>query len=214
MSKIPTKISEKIFNKHVLPNLNLAKRGFVSKIPVFKIFNYILKKLYTGVTWKSLTLDNEDNKYVAYQAIYYHFRKWSNSKSFKNMFDNIVKENNGKYDLSVIHLDGTQTIAKKGGSKTAYGRKKYKTTNALFMTDKNGLPISLCKLNSGNHNDAFKLKITMKSAFKDLKNLGLSLKNSFFNADKAFDVKDLRKLCFNRNIIPNIKHNIRNKKEK
>ncbi|OQX99480.1 MAG: hypothetical protein B6I24_02475 [Bacteroidetes bacterium 4572_128] len=55
------------------------------------------------------------------------------------MFDNIVMKimENMIYFIHMMEINN----CKKCGSKTAYGRKKYKTTNALFMTDKNGLQI-------------------------------------------------------------------------
>jgi hypothetical protein len=48
---IPTKVTEKQFQKYFEPHLSKAKRGYVSKIPLFKIFNYILNTLYTGCQW-------------------------------------------------------------------------------------------------------------------------------------------------------------------
>jgi len=42
MSTIPTSITEEQFENHISPHLSKAKRGYVSKIPLYKIFNYIL----------------------------------------------------------------------------------------------------------------------------------------------------------------------------
>jgi hypothetical protein len=39
MSTIPTKITEDQFKSYILPFLSTAKRGFVSKIPLYKVFN-------------------------------------------------------------------------------------------------------------------------------------------------------------------------------
>ena len=125
--------------KQILPFLNLAKGGFVSKIPVYKIFNYILQKLYTGCTWSSLSLDYQDSKKISCESIYYHFRKWSNHHHFEKIVENLIKENRHIYDLSALHLDGRHTIAKKGGSKVNYNRKKMKTNTCLFVTDAQGL---------------------------------------------------------------------------
>lgn len=41
MSTIPTSITQQQFESHILPCLRTAKRGYVSKIPLYKIFNYI-----------------------------------------------------------------------------------------------------------------------------------------------------------------------------
>ncbi len=81
MSTIPTKITEEEFEYHIQPCLSTAKRGFVSKIPLFKIFNYILYRLHTGCQWHQLpiALDPQDpeKSEISYHAVYYHFRKWS-----------------------------------------------------------------------------------------------------------------------------------------
>ena len=42
MSTIPTSLTEKQFNDHILPYLSTAKRGYVCKIALYKVFNYIL----------------------------------------------------------------------------------------------------------------------------------------------------------------------------
>jgi transposase len=117
-------------------------------------------------------------------------------------------------NLSELNLDGSHAIAKKGGASVAYqGRKKAKTTNILPITDANGFIIASTGLLAGNHNDAYNLKPHMQSAFRWLKNQGLSIRDSFFNADSAFDTQDARKTCFNHGIKPNIPENKRNRKQ-
>lgn len=59
MSTIPTSITEKDFKTYIYPHLNVARRGYASRIPLYKIFNYILKRLYTGCQWKELVIDND-----------------------------------------------------------------------------------------------------------------------------------------------------------
>ena len=48
MSTIPTSLTEKQFNEHILPYTSRAKRGFESKIPLYKLFNYTLYRLHMG----------------------------------------------------------------------------------------------------------------------------------------------------------------------
>jgi hypothetical protein len=57
MSTIPTSLTEKQFDQHIRPYITVAKRGFESKIPLHKVFNYLLKQLYTGCQWKELPMD-------------------------------------------------------------------------------------------------------------------------------------------------------------
>jgi hypothetical protein len=117
-------------------------------------------------------------------------------------------------NLSELNFDGSHASAKKGGESVAYqGRKHAKTTNILPITDGNGYFVATTKLVAGNHNDAYKLKHHLQTAFKTMKQLGLDIEGAFFNADKAFDTKDARKTCFNHRVVPNIAENKRNRKK-
>ena len=116
-------------------------------------------------------------------------------------------------DLSELNLDGTHTIAKKGGESVAYQpRKRAKTSNILPITDVNGYIVASTGIIAGNHNDAFNLKPHLQAAFTFMRRLGLRFQGAFFNADSAFDTKAARKVCFNRHVIPNIAENTRNRK--
>ena len=57
MSTIQTSLTEAQFEEYIRPHLNTAKRGYVCKVPLFKVFNYILYKLHTGCQWASLPID-------------------------------------------------------------------------------------------------------------------------------------------------------------
>ena len=57
MSTIPVSLTEKQFDEHIRPYISTAKRGFESKIPLFKIFNYVLYHLHTGCQWERLPID-------------------------------------------------------------------------------------------------------------------------------------------------------------
>lgn len=56
MSKIPTKLTEKQFQKYIEPYLSTAHRGFACQIPLYKVFNYILYWLHTGCQWAELPI--------------------------------------------------------------------------------------------------------------------------------------------------------------
>jgi len=218
MSTIPRSLTEDQFKKYVYPYISKAKRGYESKIPLFKIFNYILYKLDSGCKWHNLVIDADkqdpDKKELSYHAVFYHYSKWSKDGSLEAVFNNSIQEIKDDLDLSNISLDGTHTIAKKGGEKVAYqGRKKAKTTNILPMGDNNGYILNIVKVMAGNHNDAFELKNTLQKGFKALKDIGLNIKGSYFNADSAFDTKAARKTCFNHGLIPNMPENTRNRKK-
>ena len=90
MSTIPTSLTEKQFDQHIRPYISVAKRGFESKIALYKIFNYVLKKLYTGCQWKEVPIepdpDNSEKKEISWHAVYYHYRKWSRDGSLEKVW--------------------------------------------------------------------------------------------------------------------------------
>jgi len=62
--------------------------------------------------------------------------------------------------LSSSDLDGSHTSALRGGEQVRYqGRKKRKTTNTLYLTDRQGLPIAISKPTSGNYNNLFEIEV-------------------------------------------------------
>ena len=90
MSTILTSVTEKQFNEQIRPHLTTAKRGYESKIPLYKIFNYILFMLHTSCQWHRISIDPNENdprkKEISYHAVYYHFRKWSRDGSLEKVW--------------------------------------------------------------------------------------------------------------------------------
>lgn len=218
MSTIPTSIKEEMFESHILPRLSTAKRGYVSKIPLYKIFNYILYWLHTGCQWSQLPIEADksepDKKEISYHAVYHHYRKWSRDGSLERVWWYSIEMIKVSLNLSEINIDGTHIIAKKGGQSVAYQRrKKAKTCNILPLVDGHGYIVASTDIIAGNHTDTFNLKVHLQTVFKQMKHLGLQIKGAYFNADKAFDTKDARKTCFNHGLIPNIAENKRNRKK-
>jgi transposase len=116
MARIPIEVTRAQFEHYFLPHLSTAKRGYVSEIPLYKIFNYIIYKLRTGCQWELLPMDKtEDGKPEAsYQVPYYHFRKWSRDGSMQRLFDASILTIRGELNLSELNLDGSHSAAKKG----------------------------------------------------------------------------------------------------
>jgi len=217
MSTIPISLTEKQFDEHIRPHITVAKRGYECKIPLYKLFNYVLYQLHTGCQWYRLPIDSDphgpDKKEISWHAVYYHFRKWSRDGSLERVWQGSIMTISEDLNLSELNLDGSHALAKKGGESVAYqGRKKAKTTNILPITDSQGFIIASTGLIAGNHNDAYNLKTHLQEAFKSIKRLRLDIRGAFFNADKAFDTKEARKTCFNHAVIPNIDENKRNRK--
>jgi len=219
MNHIPTKIAKEDFDFYIKPFLTVAKRGYVSSIPLHFIFNGILHKIYTGCQWKKLPTaefkDEETGIELTFQAFYHHFRKWSNDESLFFVFKASIVAIMFHINLSEINLDGTHTIAKKGGEDVKYQRRKRaKTSNIFPITDRIGNIVGFLPILAGNHNDAFELKQRLTDFFKWFSaTFKWSLKGAFFNADSAFDVKIVRKVIFNYGLIPNIPENTRKRKK-
>ena len=116
-------------------------------------------------------------------------------------------------DCTHLNLDGSHTIAKKGGESVVYQyRKRAKTSNILPISDAQGFILASTGIVAGNHHDAFNLKSHLQTAFKSIKRLGIKIAGAYFNADAAFDTKAARKVCFNHGLIPNMDENKRNRK--
>jgi transposase len=217
MSMIPVSVTEAQFSEYIEPHLSKAKRGYVCRIALFAVFNYILYKLHTGCQWAKVPMTkraDSDEAELSWWAIYYHFRKWSKDRSLENVFTASIFTIQEELDLSEINLDGSHTIAKKGGESVLYqGRKKAKTCNLLPLTEACGFVIGLCHLLPGNHKDSYNLKPALANAFKGIKRLGLAIRSAFFNADAGFDTVAARKVCFNHGLIPNIPENIGNRQK-
>jgi transposase len=218
MSTIPESVTEEQFRDYILPYLTTARRGYVSKTPLHGIFNLILYRLHTGCQWDRLPVspdatERERRNEPSWQAVYDHWSKWSADGSLAKIWQESIGCIKDELDLEQINLDGSHSIAKKGGESVAYqARKRAKTSNILPMTDGHGYVVASTGIVAGNHNDAFNLKDHLQTAFKSMKHLGLVIAGAFFNADSAFDTKDARQVCFNHQLVPNMAENKRNRK--
>ena len=111
--KLPVKIGRADFNRYIHPYLSRGKRGPKTKISRHKIFNYILYVLHTGMQWKELrTWRNE----IHWSNVYRWHNKWSKDRSYAYLFETGIERLRlaNKLDLSILHGDGSNTVAKKG----------------------------------------------------------------------------------------------------
>jgi transposase len=121
MARIPTEVTKGQFTRYMLPHLSIAQRGYISDMPLYKIFNLILYKLSTGCPWPALPIekDDEDRPVMSYQVPYYHFRKWSKDGSLQRLFDASILSIRGELNISELNLDGSHSAAKKGAKVSA-----------------------------------------------------------------------------------------------
>ena len=196
----------------IIPYLPTAKRGFKTKSDMAEIINCVLYKLKTGCHWHMLPVSSLFTKVVLhYKTVHGRFRKWCKRGVWQLIWEKLLSKYKSKLDMSVVNLDGSQTPALRGGESVGYqGRKKRKTTNTLFLTDKQGIPVAKSEPISGNHNDLYQITNYFNKMLDTLINAKIKIDGLFLNADSGFDCKELRAFCSNLEIIPNIAINPRN----
>jgi hypothetical protein len=79
-----------------------------------------------------------DKKEISWQAVYYHFRKWSADGSLERVWQASIQTVRADLDVSELNLDGSHALAKKGGESVAYqGPSAPRPANPALM-DANG----------------------------------------------------------------------------
>jgi transposase len=115
---IPVQLSESEFTAFIFPHLSMPKRGPKCKLGYHRVFNFILWVLYTGMQWKCLPIpkDTHGKPEIHYSNVYRAFAKWADDGSLEQAFIASVAHLAAEkhLDLSILHGDGTNTVAKKG----------------------------------------------------------------------------------------------------
>lgn len=113
----PIKVSQGDFRQYINPMLSKAWRGPKGNISRYKIFNYILYVLHTGIQWKQLKPYKNE---ICWSNIYKWHNRWSKDGSYACLLQSSVRnlDRLGKLDLSVLHGDGSNTVAKKGAKES------------------------------------------------------------------------------------------------
>jgi transposase len=115
---IPVQLSEPEFTQFILPHLSMPKRGPKCKLGYYRVFNLILWVLYTGMQWKGLPVpqDAQGKPAIHYTTVYKVFAKWADDGSLWQAFVASVRYLAAEQhlDTSILHGDGTNTVAKKG----------------------------------------------------------------------------------------------------
>lgn len=203
-------------NQLLVQYIPKRRKGRKCKVKYWRVIRAILYKLKTGVQWRNLPMKQLFSKFkYTWQSVYYHFNKWCRCSEFKNILYKNLDKFRTNLDTSITNLDGSHTPVKRGGQAVGYqGRKKTKTSNMLFLTDKNGIPLACSAPVSGNHNDLFEIKKTVSKMLEDIKGIGINPDGMFINADAGFDSKELKSLFESEDMIHNIDENKRNSKNK
>ena len=214
---IPVQLSASEFQQCIFPHLTMPKRGPKCKLGYHRVFNLILWVLYTGMQWKSLPVptDHDGKAAIHYTTVYKVFAKWVDDGSLWQAFiasvGHLAAHNH--LDLSVLHGDGTNTVAKKGGDGIGYsGHKHQKGAKVIAIIDNNGYVLAPLPVAPVNTADTVLFPEGLKALKRVAKLTGLGLKGAYLNLDGGFDSQSNRKAIFNAGLMPNIKENPRNRK--
>ena len=112
---LPKQVKLKDFNQHIKPYLSIRRKGPKPKLSSYKIFNYILYVLHTGIQWNQLrTRRNE----IHWSNVYKWHNRWSKDGSYQKLFEASVEHllESDQLDTSCLHGDGSNTVVKKGGA--------------------------------------------------------------------------------------------------
>jgi transposase len=214
---IPVQLSETEFIEFILPHLSMPRRGPTCKLGYHRVFNLILWVLYTGMQWKCLPVPkaSDGTDAIHYTTVYNVFARWSDDGSLEHAFVASVVHlsANDQLDLSILHGDGTNTVAKKDGDGIGYaGHKHQKGEKVIALVDNNGDILAPLPVAPVNEADTVLRPEGLKALKRIGKQSGLSFKGAYINLDAGFDSASNRKAIFNAGLIPNVKENRRNRK--
>lgn len=205
-------MSKDMIERWITPHLSQGSRGPEPGVELWQIVGAIFYRLKTGCQWRMLPLKEFFAAgTISWSGVYYHHYEWVKDGSWRRVWVELLKANRSKLDLSSMQLDGSQSISKKQGESIGYqGRKKARTTNALFLSDNVGQPLAMATPQAGNHHDLFDIEALFEEMCKLLKEAGIDLSGVFMNADAGFDGAVLREKCAEKQIEANIAANERN----
>ena len=172
-------LDKDIIKTEIVPHIPLPKRGFQVTVPLEEIINAILYKLKTGVQWHQLPVKALfEDVVLSWESVYYHYRKWCSNAVFKQCWIAVLRKNKSMLDLSSVDFDGSHTSTLRGGEEVEYqGRKKRKTTNALYLSDRQGLPLAISNPVAGNHNDLYNIEVQFEVVTSTLKDADIAVRS-------------------------------------
>jgi len=158
--------------------------------------------------------DSDGKAEIHYTTVYKVFARWSGDRSLEQAFIASVRHlaDQHQLDLRILHGDGTNTVAKKGGDGIGYsGHKHQKGEKVIAIIDNHGYVLAPLPVAPVNEADTVLLPEGLKGLKRVAKLTGLVLEGAYLNLDGGFDSRHNRKAIFNVGMIPNIKENPRHR---
>ncbi|MGE3542091.1 MAG: transposase [Candidatus Tectimicrobiota bacterium] len=159
--------------------------------------------------------DGDGKAAIHYPSVYKVFARWSDDGSLEAACIASVQHlaDQNQLDLSVLHGDGTNTVAKKGGDGLGYsGHKHYKGEKVIAIIENNGYVVAPLPVAPVHTADTVLLPEGLKALKRVAKLTGLDLTGAYLNLDGGFDAQSNRQAIVNAGLIPNIKETPRNRK--
>jgi hypothetical protein len=131
--------------------------------------------LYLGCQWKEVPIaKNKDGQpEIHHTRLYAAFRRYE-THGFHAIFEGSVLHlhQKNRLDTSVIHGDGTTTVAKKGGDNLGFnGHKHLKGDKVFPFCDRNSNVIAPFIAAPGNRNESILLKAALPQVTRIAKNV-------------------------------------------
>ena len=213
---IPVQLSGPEFITFIFPHLSMPIRGPKCKLGYHRVFNLILWVLYTDMQWKCMPVPraSDGTALIHYTTIYKVFAKWADDGSLEQAFIASVRHLAEQHhlDLNILHGDGTNTIAKKGGDGIGYSGHKHQTGEKIIaIVDNNGFVLAPLPVAPVNEADTVLLPEGLNTLKRVARLTDLKIDGSYLNLDGGFDSRHNRKAIFNAGLIPNISENPRNR---
>ena len=200
-----------MIRRWILPSLPFSAFGRPSVVDPVALVEVILYKLKSGCQWRLLPVKQFfTGASLTWQGVYARFNAWRKQGAWQAVWSQVLRENKGPLDCPSVQLDGSHPPAKNGGETVGYqGRKKARTTTALFLTDNRGQPLTCASPQAGHYHDSHGLPALFGEICVFLEAAGIPLACLLLNADKAFDSQAFRQECARRDIEANIPRNRR-----
>jgi transposase len=166
----------------------MPRRGPKCKLGYHRIFNLILWVLYTGMQWKCLPVPRagDGTAMIHYTTIYKLFARWSDDGSLDQAFIASVRHLAEQHhlDLSILHGDGSNTVAKKGGDGIGYsGHKHQKGEKVLAIVENNGFVLAPLPVAPVNEADTVLLPDGLNALKRVARLTGLEIGGAYLNLD-------------------------------
>lgn len=116
--RMPTPVSRKDFNRYIDPHRQRPNPGPKPKLSLYKIFNYMLYGLPTGIQWDQLQTQRHE---LHYTNVYKWHKRWSTDGSYHPLLKASLRQwhHTAQLATAVLHGDGSNPVVKKGASASA-----------------------------------------------------------------------------------------------